>query len=216
MRSKHRTQVMRNVFTARIIRRVVVMLGVILGVCSVAEAQSQETAAVGVGSSIGPWPMRGLRGFAGVSVGVGQPDFFKSSVTYGAYASFGYQLNNVFYIGGGVQYQGVSAEERRTQGETEDKDYNIFTVFANPRIEILKKKVTPFVDSKVGYSVTGLSGVYLLNQTGVRINRVNFAIGYESQWAKATRYHYGYSYDESIEQINTYVFTFAFDFGKRR
>lgn len=86
------------------------------------------------------------------------------------HTSHGIQIIPQLFIGAGV---GVGYFYR--SGE--------FTIpiFANIRTDILKSKVTPFVDVKIGYSVYSISGLYFSPSIGCKINRFNIGFGYTLQ-----------------------------------
>ena len=72
--------------------------------------------------------------------------------------SHGYQANNFFYLGGGT---GVHIYSQYGA---------LVPFFANLRINILNKKITPVIDCKVGYSVGRFYGTYFSGTIGLRFS----------------------------------------------
>lgn len=88
----------------------------------------------------------------------------------------GYQVNPYFFVGGGVglhyfpkyksnDIDGVPLWKR-------DSSYEI-PLFANLRWTILNKRVTPFVDAKIGHYITNNSGSYMTGGVGCRVTLKN-------------------------------------------
>lgn len=111
----------------------------------------------------------GYRGFIdlGYTLGVGAAEGFDR---IDLYTSHGIQIIPQLYagIGSGVSY-------------FYDWEELSVPVFANIRTDILKSKATPFIDVKVGYSVTGIKGFYLSPTLGCRINHFNIGFSYVMQ-----------------------------------
>lgn len=110
-----------------------------------------------------PYPINGLKpGFKGYveigyALGLGDDDYGCGLVR----AAFGYQFNSHIFTGLGA---GV--------GLYDDFEDLGIPVFANFRYTILKKRISPFVDAKAGYSFGDMEGLYLSPSIGCR-----FAIG---------------------------------------
>ena len=85
--------------------------------------------------------LRGYKGFVEVA-SLTSFEVFGDDYLLGEFTtSHGYQTNNFFYLGGGT---GVHIYSQYGA---------LVPFFANLRINILNKKITPIIDCKVGYSV---------------------------------------------------------------
>lgn len=102
---------------------------------------------------------RGFKGYVEVGYALGLSD--DDDACGLARAAFGYQFNSHIFAGLGA---GIELYD-------EFEDLGI-PVFANLRYTILKKRVSPFVDAKAGYSMGDMEGLYLSPSIGCR-----FAIG---------------------------------------
>lgn len=86
------------------------------------------------------------------------------------FTSHGVQIIPQLYIGGGVGF-----------GYYYDASEIAVPIFANIRTDILQSNITPFVDLKIGYSVTGITGFYLSPTLGCKIGHFNIGLGYTMQ-----------------------------------
>lgn len=108
--------------------------------------------------------MRGYHGFVELGMGVTMHNFdgFASdSKSHGfgidVLTTHGFQFNNFFFLGGGA-------------GITECTETNIMVpIFANMRINILNRRISPVIDIKGGYAVGDHDGAYISANIGVRI-----------------------------------------------
>lgn len=73
------------------------------------------------------------------------------------YTTHGVQLGSHFYIGAGA---GVRLGD----------DYTSIPLYGSVRYTLLKKKISPFVDAKVGYSLLDAAGFYANPGAGVNWN----------------------------------------------
>ena len=73
------------------------------------------------------------------------------------YTTHGVQFNPYLYVGAGA---GVRLGD----------DYTAIPIYADVKYTILKKKVSPFIDAKIGYSVLDASGFYMNPGVGVNWN----------------------------------------------
>ncbi|MCS2715255.1 hypothetical protein ACRFA2_14595 [Bacteroides hominis] len=73
------------------------------------------------------------------------------------YTTHGVQLGSRFYIGAGV---GVRLGD----------DYTSIPLYGSVRYTFLKKKISPFIDAKVGYSLLDAAGFYANPGAGVNWN----------------------------------------------
>ena len=108
--------------------------------------------------------MRGYHGFVELGMGVTMHNFdgFASDSKSQGFGidiltSHGFQFNNFFFLGGGA-------------GITECTETNIMVpIFANMRINILNRRISPVIDIKGGYAVGDHDGAYISANIGVRI-----------------------------------------------
>lgn len=73
------------------------------------------------------------------------------------YTTHGVQINHHFYVGAGA---GVRLGD----------DYTSIPLYGSVRYTILKKKVSPFIDAKIGYSILDAAGFYMNPGAGVSWN----------------------------------------------
>lgn len=73
------------------------------------------------------------------------------------YTTHGVQFNPYLYVGAGA---GVRLGD----------DYTSIPLYGSVRYTILKKKVTPFIDAKIGYSILDAAGFYMNPGAGVSWN----------------------------------------------
>ena len=123
--------------------------------------------------------MRGYHGFVELGMGIthhnfsyigNKPDTYADKNPNGfgieILTSHGYQFSNFFFLGGGV-------------GINECTKTNVMVpIFADLRVNILDKRISPVIDFKWGYAVGDHHGVYLSFNAGVRFgfNEQNSAI----------------------------------------
>ncbi len=102
--------------------------------------------------------LRGYKGFVEVA-SLTSFELFGDDYLLGEFTtSHGYQANNFFYLGGGT---GVHIYSQYGA---------LVPFFANLRINILNKKITPIIDCKVGYSVGRFYGTYFSGTIGLRFS----------------------------------------------
>ena len=121
---------------------------------------------------------------AGYTFGIGDYDFGRFEVN----TSHGYQINPYLYVGAGVGLHFMSSY--KTSGmdiplDTRDNKVDI-PVFANARCNILKGKISPFIDLKGGTYVNNNGGLYVNLSAGCRIatnskQAVNISVGYTTE-----------------------------------
>lgn len=105
---------------------------------------------------------------AGYSVGIGDYDFGRFEVN----TSHGYQINPYLFIGAGTGLHFMSSYKTKDMDiplDIRDSKVDI-PVFANIRCNLLKKKVSPFVDIKGGTYVTNNGGLYVNASASCRIS----------------------------------------------
>jgi len=151
----------------------------------------------------GKGPESGYKGFveAGYTVGVG--DYGKGRISF--MTTHGYQINTFVFagVGAGVNYL------------TKSEAWGV-PIFADVRANILDHSISPFIDVKIGYSVTDVEGLFFSPSIGCRIaisdkSAFNVSIGYELQKAEFLWYYSGY-YGTSKENCGGLALKVGLDF----
>ena len=144
--------------------------------------QPQQT--LGSEFTPGKGPQKGYRGFFDL-------EYYKSIDAisrnhYGISTSHGYQIKPWLFVGAGAGIK-LSHKKHYENFDRPPKDFYMFPVFADVRIDLLKNKFSPFLDCRVGYTLGNKAyGVMLNPSLGCRIgvvNRlaVNISLGYSMQ-----------------------------------
>ena len=81
--------------------------------------------------------------------------------------SHGYAFGKVVFIGGGFGVDRISLDNNSTV--ITKSEINL-PIFANLRVNILKRRLSPFVDLKAGYTVLGVKGGYGSFSSGLEFN----------------------------------------------
>lgn len=153
------------------------------------------------------YPSKGYRGFveASSSIGMGDYDAFNHA---GITTSHGVQmLSGHMFIGAGL-----GAHTYFIDDDEIDETWTAVPVFANIRADLLQKKVSPFLDSKVGASVAGdINGMFVAFTAGCRIKHFNIGIGYELQNCK-----FDDGWEEYTDTMGSLSLKLSFDFGARK
>ena len=105
-------------------------------------------------------------------------------VTSGLFTVHGYQFNPYFFLGGGLGIQHIEYEE---SGLKLSFTESTVPVFADVKIHLLKTRIAPFVEGRVGYSIKGFKGFYLNPSAGISFGISPRTAGYLGL---------GYSYQE--------------------
>lgn len=147
---------------------------------------------------------KGYRGFADFAYSVGVGDYSIDRLEFST--SHGYQFNPYLYlgIGAGVNYF---------------YDFEIASIplFVNPRVDFPTGKINPFLDLKIGYTVSSnIQGFYLSPSIGARFslqNQVglNLGIGYTMQNIEGS-YYDGYNFYYGHVNIGAITFKLGLDF----
>lgn len=127
------------------------------------------------------------RGFVdvGYDVGIGDYDFGRFVVN----TTHGYQFNPYIFFGVGTGFHFMSKYE--TNGGSDipldirESKVDI-PIYANAHVNFTKRKITPFIDGKVGTFVTNNGGMFWNLSAGCRIatnekQAVNISIGYAAE-----------------------------------
>lgn len=99
----------------------------------------------------------------------------------------GCQINSHIFVGGGIGCYGLSFDNNdgggiHWVGDTHYTNYTV-PIYSNFRYQIIESRVSPFIDVKLGSSVSDDVGLYFSPSTGVRIGLasrmgLNIALGY--------------------------------------
>jgi hypothetical protein len=152
---------------------------------------------------VGVKSLRGYKGF----VDVGSTSAVENENRVEFSTSHGYQFNNHIFLGAGIAYHNYY-----------DYKYCAIPIYINFRANFIKKKVTPFVDVKSGYSFGDLKGDYVYVGMGARFGlskkrALNLTLGYSFQECEIAQYYYDGDYSYSYNEIsNTVGFTLKFGF----
>lgn len=126
---------------------------------------------------------RGYNGYAdcGYTFGVGPYRMDR----YEVQTSHGYQFNPYLFIGGGLglHFTGKFGDSYSIPFVTYRSRQTDLPLFANVRWTILDKRITPYLDTKIGYFVTHNNGLYASAALGCRIYTVgtqamNVSVGF--------------------------------------
>lgn len=153
---------------------------------------------------------KGYRGFLdfGYTIGIGN---FKGLGRLDLSTSHGYQFNPYFFLGAGIGYQ-----------HCDKVNLGAIPVFIDSRFNLMKRRITPFLGLKAGYSFdTGNDdryqldgpgyGFYFVPSVGARLIlrknlAVNLSVGYTRQVIDYAQYLYNnggdYSDKESWDGIS--------------
>lgn len=128
----------------------------------------------------------GYRGFVDLGYSFGVGDYNVDRLEFST--SHGYQFSPNFYlgVGAGLNY-------------FHDGEVASVPLFANPRVDFSTGQISPFIDLKVGYTVSEyVEGFYLAPSVGVRFDiqnnkGINLSLGYTMQKAEAYYDYYDYN-----------------------
>jgi hypothetical protein len=156
---------------------------------------------------VGVKSLRGYKGFVDVGATFAVDEFADDDEDrIEVNTCHGYQFNNHIFLGAGVGYH--------------DYKYYAIPIFTNFRANFIKRKVTPFVDVRSGYSFGDLEGLYGCVGMGARFGlakkrALNIILGYSFQECEiAYDYYdsdYGYGYREISAMIG-FTLKFGFEF----
>lgn len=119
----------------------------------------------------------GYKGFIDAGYTIGMRNFGTDRAELST--SHGYQFNPYIYTGAGIGIHYYI-----------DSEVWALPIFGHIRANILDKKTSPYIEFKIGYSITeDVKGLYISPSIGCKINSLNVSVGYIMQKAK-------YDYDE--------------------
>lgn len=149
----------------------------------------------------------GYKGFVDLGYSVGFGDYSADRAEFST--THGVQINKYIFAGAGV---GVNYFY--------DNEKVGVPIYVDARYTALDKRITPFVEAKVGYAVGDVDGVYASPSVGCRFrmgnkSAFNVSVGYTLFTTEVTTiYKSGrhVSYDESTEITNAATFRVGFEF----
>ena len=101
-------------------------------------------------------PTKGYKGFADISYGFGSGDFSIGD-HLSASTTHGYQINSYIFVGGGLAIDYLLDAEDVT-----------IPIYAAARIT-LPMRITPYLETRMGYAANAVDGFYLAETIGVRV-----------------------------------------------
>ncbi len=117
------------------------------------------------------------RGFTDLSYSLGVGDVSTDFDRFALSTTHGYQLDDLFFVGAGVEFEYVR-----------NAAIALVPIYADVRadIPIRSKSIKPFVDAKIGYAAGEVDGFYFAPTIGVRVpvkfvKALNFGFGYKLQ-----------------------------------
>lgn len=128
----------------------------------------------------------GYKGFTdiGYTIGIGDYEFGRFEIN----TTHGYQVNPFFFVGGGVGFHFMSEYKTKSAEIALDKRDSKVSIplFADFRGTFSKKKISPFVDLRLGYFVTNNDKFYSNASIGCRVavkgkQNISISIGYTYQ-----------------------------------
>lgn len=169
-------------------------------------------------------PARGYRGFLdlnrldGYLYGTDDCDCYYSRA--GLLTTHGFQFNPKIFVGAGL---GVLWQ---ADSDQESDFYCIVPIYSAFRCDFLERKVSPFVDFRLGgfantSSCSDFNGLFLSLSVGVRVRRFNASLGYEHLNNLGDDTDYSYEddhwvlYDRPSLCSHSFVLRLGVDFGRR-
>ncbi len=150
------------------------------------------------------FPTKGYRG-SGFIHYVSNGDDWES---YSFGTTHGYQINHNWFVGGGMQLNFGSLFYR-----SDDYSFVSATEFAAVRFDMLQKRISPYLNFRLGITVGDITGAFIAPEFGVRFRHFNLGIGAELQNHEAV---YGLSTESGYEFSELLMVRFAYDFGGRK
>lgn len=112
----------------------------------------------------------------------------------------GYQINKLLFVGAGVAPT-LNLFDNKWKDEV-DASF-VIPVFTAVRLDFLNKKVSPFINARIGYSIntedTDLSCMYYYAGAGVRLKKISLGVGVDI-----------YSKDSNTTTYGAFRFGFEF------
>lgn len=138
----------------------------------------------------------GFRGFIDLGTHGGFGDAEDNLLLMSSFTA-GYQVNRFFFIGAGCAPT-LTLYDNEYYDEFETGF--LLPIYGAIRFDFVNAKVSPFLDTRVGYSVTDdCRGLYTYIGVGCRIKKLSLAAGYTYQRKELSGDYYGYYYDEHLD-----------------
>ena len=173
------------------------------------------------------YPSQGYRG----SFDLAWADNFNKDRTYYSpqfSTTHGYQIMPELYAGVGVLFDARNVRfGSRIKHSDADKTISSISPFATVRYDFCQKKVSPYVEGRIGYRMHSIIGnsfegeklefdkLYAVPMVGLRLNHFNLAVSYE--WItvgdEIGNGHYGYYMTKRFSALGIHM---GFDFGARK
>ena len=164
------------------------------------------TTASAIAQEKSEFPTKGYRG-SGYVYYAGNGDDFE---TYNFGTTHGYQINSKWFVGGGMQLNFGSLLYK-----SEDYSFVSATEYANVRLDMLEKPISPYLNLKLGVTVGDIEGWYAAPEAGVRFRHFNLGIGVECQ-NHAAVYGIGIKQSDENEHSELLMIRLAYDFCGRK
>lgn len=155
-------------------------------VCAMSDIEkvTREVAKSDERANVVGYPRKGYRGFVDMNVLAGRFNVDGQSLTwagYGLLTSHGCQINQRYFLGGGMGLMLIGGDDYLYQmtsyaEDVSEADFLLF--FADFRADFLPKKTTPFADVRIGTMVGDVYGANVSLSAGVRVGRFNASVGY--------------------------------------
>lgn len=164
------------------------------------------------------YPTLGYRGFVEMSFGAGEttskahfgnhnPNVINEGHVYSSFSTIhGCQIIPNLFVGVGIgaKYYYIT---RDYLGHNEVEEHNFtLPLFVDTRYDIVKKGISPFIDTRIGYATCDIEGFYLSSAVGVRLRHFLFSVGYDFQDNDGEKYH---------DHLSSVEIRLAFDWGSR-
>lgn len=139
---------------------------------------------------------RGFRGFVDLGIHGGFGDAEDNLLLMSSFTA-GYQINRFLFVGAGCSPT-LTLYDNEYYDEVETGF--ILPIYGAIRFDFVNAKVSPFLDSRVGYSVTDdCRGLYTYIGVGCRIKKLSLSAGYTYQQKELSGDYYGYYYDDHLD-----------------
>ncbi len=132
---------------------------------------------------LSPLLTRGWRLFAEFAIEKGFDDYSCNVIDFSM--SLGWQFNKCFYAGIGIGEEAYIDHWKLGYYASEARCVLVLPLFADVRYDFFNKKITPFVDFRIGYAASDddyntFSGLYLCPSIGARLWKFNLSVGTEN------------------------------------
>lgn len=135
---------------------------------------------------------RGFRGLVDLGIHAGFGDAEDNLLVMPSF-TVGYQINRFFYIGAGCS---PTLALYNNEYNDEIETGFILPIYGAIRFDFVNAKVSPFLDTRVGYSVTDdCRGLYTYIGAGCRIKKLSLSAGYTFQRKEYPGHDYSFGYD---------------------